>query len=468
MKEKVIILGGGVAGLAAGYFLSRSDRYEITVIEQSDVVGGMCASFPYKGFNLDYGPHKMYSVLPGILDDLTKLMGERAIRVPKKNKIFLNGVYLEYPLKLSNLLKVTGPWLFLKIGLGFAWQKFLNLFPTRPAQSYEEFMIRTFGKPTYQLIFEPLAEKVWGDPKSLHPDMAKIRVPSLNTFHLLLRLLKLMPENESTNAQYFYYPRAGFGDFPQKLKEEIEKSGGKIFTHAAIKGLQQRENQITGVSATINGMNHDLACDKLISSIPLPQLLSYVEPNKPLENRLAARHLLLVYLIIDKVRVIDDQWVFFPERKFTFSRLSEQKNISTAVAPADKTALCCDFTCEENSPLWTMSDGELIKRCQSELAAAKIIDPKDVIAEQCFVIRKQRFYPRYDLDYLKTMTDVSGRLKQTKNLLSTGRLGMFNYNNSDHCFDMGKFIAEKMNQGRACPVIWEELEQRVRDYKIID
>jgi len=468
MKEKIIVLGGGIAGLSVAYFLSRLDRYDVTVLEQSDSIGGMCASFPYKGFNLDYGPHKMYSVIPGILDDLVHLMGDRAIKVPKKNKIFLNGVYLEYPLKLTNLLKVTGPILFLRIGFGFAFQKIINIFQGSPAQSYEEFMVRNFGKPTYQLIFEPLAEKVWGEPKSLHPDMARIRVPSLNTFHLILRLLKLMPENEATNAQHFYYPRKGFGDFPTKLKEEIEKNGGKILTHATIKGFQQRAEQITAVSASVNGMNHDLACDKLISSIPLPQLLRYVEPNKPGENRLAARHLLLVYIMINKPKAIDEQWVFFPERKFTFSRLSEQKNISAGVGPVERTALCCDFTCEEDSELWKASDQELIGRCVKELIAGKFIKETDLVTDQCFVIRKQRFYPRYDLNYLKTMTEVSGRLKKTKNLLSTGRLGMFNYNNSDHCFDMGKFISQKLSEGKSCPVIWEQLENRVRDYKIID
>jgi protoporphyrinogen oxidase len=213
MKEKVVILGAGIAGLSVGYFLSRSGRYEVVVLEQSQTVLGLCASFPYKNFTLDFGPHKIYSVLPGILDDLVALMGDRALRVEKKNKIFINGHYLEYPLKLTNLLNVLGPKHFLKILTTFAFQKIHNLVRKKNAQSYEDFMIQTFGQATYQLIFEPLAEKVWGAPKSLHADMARIRVSSLNTFHLILRLLKLLPESQETSAKYFYYPKKGFGDF---------------------------------------------------------------------------------------------------------------------------------------------------------------------------------------------------------------------------------------------------------------
>jgi len=54
------------------------------------------------------------------------------------------------------------------------------------------------------------------------------------------------------------------------------------------------------------------------------------------------------------------------------------------------------------------------------------------------------------------------------NLVPTGRLGMFNYNNSDHCLDMGRFIASEMGEGRPPRQIWAGLEERVRTYRIID
>jgi hypothetical protein len=53
-------------------------------------------------------------------------------------------------------------------------------------------------------------------------------------------------------------------------------------------------------------------------------------------------------------------------------------------------------------------------------------------------------------------------------LLSTGRVGFYNYNNSDHCVDMGQFIAESLEAGKPTEQIWGELEQRVADYRIVD
>jgi hypothetical protein len=63
---------------------------------------------------------------------------------------------------------------------------------------------------------------------------------------------------------------------------------------------------------------------------------------------------------------------------------------------------------------------------------------------------------------------VNKKLRSVKNLLTTGRIGMYNYNNSDHCADMGRFIAQHLEQGEKPADIWQALERRVADYKIVD
>ena len=85
-----------------------------------------------------------------------------------------------------------------------------------------------------------------------------------------------------------------------------------------------------------------------------------------------------------------------------------------------------------------------------------------------FVRRFRRFYPMYTIDYRERLGRIYGRLRDADNLVLTGRLGMFNYNNSDHCLDMGRFIASEMGEGRAPRQIWAGLEERVKMYRIID
>lgn len=470
-KQRIVVLGAGVGGLAAGYFLARTGKFDVTVLEKEGVIGGLCGSFERGGFTLDYGAHKLYSVIPGVLDEATSLMGERLIQLPKKNRLYLDGHLVDYPLKLGNLAKVLGPLRFLQIGLGYGVELIKGFFVRHAPRSYEEYIIRRFGKPTYELVFEPLADKVWGDPATLHPEMARTRLPASGGLELVLKMLGLKKETADTNAEFFYYPKAGFGDWPQALAEGIEKHAGKVLTSVNVKSLQMKDGKVTSVETEVGGKTQQFVCDYLVSSLPLPLLGRMVFGDKDPEFNQAVtglqfRHLVLVYVWVKKPLVMEDQWVFFPQRSVMFSRLFEQKQMNPELGPADQTVITADFTAAEGSDLWNSTDEELVQGVVDGLVKTGFVQREDV--GESLVIRRKNFYPRYDLAYAEKMKLVSDKLRQVPNLLTTGRIGMYNYNNSDHCADMGRFIAEHLAAGEPAPQIWRELEQRVADYKIVD
>jgi len=470
-RKKVVVLGAGVAGLAMGYVLARSGKYEVRVLEESDTCGGLCGSFQYNNFTLDYGAHKLYSVIPGVLDELRELMGNRLVELPKKNRIFLKGRLLDYPLSLGNLMRVLGFRLFLKLGFGYAISLFKGVLCRKTPRSYEEYMIQFFGKPTYELIFEPLADKVWGNPADLHPEMARTRVPSSGGLEVLLKLLKLKKETAETNAATFYYPRSGFGDFPQKLKEEIQQKGSEVFVKTKVTAIERQNGRVTAVQALVDGQQKRFACDFLISTIPLGILSRYLfcgntAPVVHKADELQFRHLVLVYIFIRQPLVLQDQWIFFPEKEYIFSRIFEQKQMNPELGPEDQTTICCDFTCAEDDKKWRTDDAGLIEQCIEGLHRAGFIKKEDVV--EGLVKRQKNFYPRYDCRFTEKIEESMRQLKQVNNLILTGRLGMYNYNNSDHCYDMARFIGQKLDEQISVPEIWSALENRVKGYKIVD
>lgn len=470
-RTKVVVLGAGVGGLAAGYYLARTGRYDVTVLEGAPVVGGLCASFRHEGFVLDYGAHKLYSAIPGVLAGIQELMEDRLLRLPKRNRLYLRGHLVDYPLRLGNLAQALGPAVFLRLGMGYALAVGQGLLSRRPAASYEEYIVRRFGRPAYELVFEPLADKVWGDPSTLHPEMARTRVPASGGMEVILKLLGLKKETTETNAEFFYYPKKGFGDLTQVLAERITDLGGQVVTNAEITSVACRAASVTAVAANVDGQPASFACDTLVSSLPLSSLGRLVfsgrdeEFNRAVEG-LQFRHLVLVYLFVKRPLALTDQWVFFPERQFMFSRIFEQKQMNPDLGPSDQTCICCDFTCTEESWEWQADDQVLADRCMQGLAACHVATEAEVSGY--LVKRRRNFYPRYDLRYAEKMTIVSSRLQQIDNLLLTGRIGMYNYNNSDHCIDMGRFIADGLAQGRSPAQVWKDLEQRVRSYRIVD
>ncbi|HVD76411.1 MAG TPA: FAD-dependent oxidoreductase, partial [Vicinamibacteria bacterium] len=159
MRDPVVVLGGGVAGLAAAYYLAKGG-WPVTVVEKSPVLGGLCGSFQSHGFTLDHGPHKLYSVVPGILDEIRGLLGEDLIEHKKRNRIRLLGRYLDYPLSLGNLLPLLGPVRAVRLGLGYAAALLGGMLGRRDPASYEEYILQRFGRGVYELVFEPLAWKV--------------------------------------------------------------------------------------------------------------------------------------------------------------------------------------------------------------------------------------------------------------------------------------------------------------------
>ena len=466
-----MVLGGGIGGLSVGYYLAKTGKYFVTVLEKEAMTGGLCGSFNHDGFILDYGAHKIYSVIPGVLDSIQELMPNRLLELPKKNRLFLQGHLVDYPLRLGNLASVLGIGMFLKLGTGYGLELVKNLISRKKAASYEDYMIQRFGRPAYELVFQPLAEKVWGDPGSLHPEMARARVPASGGLEVILKLLGLKKETLDTNAEFFYYPRQGFGEFPKSIHDGILSMGGQVIVNANVLEILRKGERVTSVKAEVNGGAQEYSADYLVSSIPLITLGKLLFGSESFDvmrsiSKLQFRHLMLVYVFVNRPLVLEDQWIFFPERDYIFSRIFEQKQMNPELGPESETVICCDFTCSEGSWKWNAKDELLVEKTIDGLVEAGFIQREDVSG---FLIKRVRnFYPRYDLDYVDKLTEMNAHLQKVSNLLLTGRIGMYNYNNSDHCIDMGKFIAEHLSEGQDPRVIWNNLEKRVADYRIVD
>jgi len=474
MKKRVVILGAGVGGLSVGWMLARTNNYEVTVVEKSSVVGGACRTFEYESFHLDYGPHKFYSIVPGIVDELKDLMGEEFLRHEKSNSIFMFNSFLEYPIRLIPLA--------LKMGFKNVVQCGLNATATiiggRKSEdypeSYETYLVNRFGRRLYELVFEPLADKVWGDPSTLSDDIASTRIPAKSFIDVAMKAIGIKKETELTDAKYFYYPRQGFGRIPAQMKNEIIKFGGEILTSAEPVILDSEKFNISKVRIETNGRVKTLPCDLLVSSIPLDALVALLKGEERFDwnetfkiaEKLQYRTAFLAYIFLNQEMVTNHHWIFFPERDIIFSRVFEQKQMSKEMCPQNQTVLCCDFTDNKGGKLDSQTDMQLVDKCILDLEKVGLI--KKSWVDKSLIKRLPNFYPRYDLSYKDTTAELYASLKSFENLLLTGRIGFYNYNNCDHCIDMGKFIAENLELGRKPSQIWTELENRVADYKIVD
>ena len=463
--HKTIILGAGVTGLSIAKSLLSKGENDLIILEKNDFVGGLCSSTEKNGFTIDFGPHKLFSLIPGMMDEFKEINGEDNLVVKKVNSLFFLGKKFQFPINPVELAKNISPKTVsagVQIPLSLAKSLIVYNLLRKKDDSFKDYLMKGFGKKAYQILFEGYAWKVWADPDTLSKDIAKIRIPIPNISDLIKKTFNKKSQ-PSINASEFYYPKHGMRQFTKKMAEIIKQNKGEILLNQNLISITKKADNFV-----IKTDKTEFSCNNLVSTIPLNSLINLYDFStaeiKKTSAKLRYNDLSLIYLFFDQPKIITDNWIFFPEKEYSFNRLSEQKSFSPYTVPKDKTVLCAEIT---NPKFNSLSDQEMLSRVIADLIKAKIINnhkDKKIFDQQ--VLRFKNIYPIYDLDYKKNLNKVLAFLDQN-GIITIGRYGLFNYNNIDHCFDMGKTVAEHITANKS-PAGWIQARKKFDDYKIVD
>src|SRR5918996_153363 len=104
-----VVIGGGPAGLTAGYLLSKRGK-RVVVLEADDQVGGLAKTVvDPDGYRFDLGGHRFFTKNQEFDDLWHEIMGDEFLKRPRMSRIFWRGRYLDYPLKGVDVIKKLGP-----------------------------------------------------------------------------------------------------------------------------------------------------------------------------------------------------------------------------------------------------------------------------------------------------------------------------------------------------------------------
>ncbi|MGZ6994625.1 MAG: NAD(P)-binding protein, partial [Acidimicrobiia bacterium] len=110
-KPNVVIIGAGPAGLTAAYELATRYGILATVLESDSVVGGISRTVERDGWRFDIGGHRFFTKVKEVEAFWHEILPDEDFMLrPRMSRIFYEGKYYDYPLKIPNVLKNLGLW----------------------------------------------------------------------------------------------------------------------------------------------------------------------------------------------------------------------------------------------------------------------------------------------------------------------------------------------------------------------
>jgi squalene-associated FAD-dependent desaturase len=315
---RVVVVGGGFAGLAAAIVLQER-RHQVVLLERRGVLGGRATSSrdAVTGDDVDNGTHLMLGAYSATLELLRRAGAEDLLQVQQSLRLewvdergttalacppFLAPLHL-----LAGLAGLRVP-LAVKlqaIRLGLAVR-----FGRRPdGLTLAEYFRRTGqGAAARRLVWDPLALAILNEP---------VERAAAVLFHRVYQEAFLT----SHRASRLVFPRRGWGVLMERLAAYFESRGGRLLRGARAEGLVLEQGRVSALRHSKRPEKreeiaegrppetHLETADAVVSAVPPPALLALVPEERretpPFSSldRFAGSPIVSVDLWLDRVVV---------------------------------------------------------------------------------------------------------------------------------------------------------------------
>lgn len=465
------ILGAGPAAMAVADGLNDGNGGYFVVLEKGARLGGLAQTVSWNEIGThDLGPHKIFSLDKKLIGRVEGLLPSSSWLTRKKiSSIYMNGHYLPYPPSPFSLAGVFGLPSFIRMVIGYGTARLSNLIGSKNPGTFEEDLINRMGEPLYEVLFKPIAVKLWGDPRELDVKLSRGRVQTPSLIEVIGRLLKL---NNSSDfeALTFRYPKGGLGRLWSAIESKVHTKGKFLLEHSVTR-LVAHEGRITEIHFQSNGAKGLIEVgpkDYVVSTLPLAITTKLLADSLPkhlpelADKVVTLNDLLLVFLHVDRASLLDESWVFVPDPSIVFHRLSEQESFDPEMI-TNGSIVCCEIMSGPARSLAEQTDDELCTAAVKGLAnmgysGFKVLDQR--------VIRLPKSYPVFRKGFEKGLTELIQSLDQFRNFRTIGRQGAFNYIGTLDAMDIGYGFADWLSTGKSQS--WKQERERTNHYPVLD
>jgi len=438
-NRRIAIVGGGIAGLAAAYELTRQQTelgldLSLDLYDARDRLGGVILTERIDDYVLDAGPDAILTLKPAAVQ-LCRDLGLEDEIIPTRDEH--RGVALYSRGKLRSLPYGTGSSTFRKLEayltsgvvswsakLRMAADLFLPRGAPREDESMSDFFGRRLGREAVERIIDPLIAGIYsGDPDRLSINSLFPRFPRMveERRSILLSLLRT-PQSSRTDGRTlpaFCSLREGLGQLVEALIEHLDDT--RILLGTSVRAVRKRGN---GYALLTDSGERDAYTDVIVAT---PAWVA---------ARLLASDFRPVSEILQSIRYVSSGAVFFAFRRSDVGDLlrgygflvpnCEQRRINGATwitnkfeyrSPEDGVLVRCFVGGDRTAEQLEMDDDALARMCREELR-----EIADVTAEPLFnrVYRWRQSNPQYDVGHAARSWQIDAELSMHAGLHITG------------------------------------------------
>ena len=467
------ILGAGPTGLALAQELAETrPDLRVVMIERGRSLGGLAQTRTWADYGThDLGPHKIFTLDQELWKRIRALIpADQWLTRPKRSRIYLKGAFLPYPPSPLALARVFGIGAFVRMCYGFGTARFRS--PPKGTPTFESDLRSRVGDGLYDILFRPIALKLWGEPTTLDAKLSRGRVQTPSISEVILRLLRIKKTSQF-EALEFDYPHGGLS----RLWDSIRRRTEATTTYrlgAEISRLEFSDRQITAL--VVKGEQGEervplAAGDYVFSTLPLLRMLKAAQGvpeaiSQSANEIVRLNDLVLVFFKLDVPELFSDSWIFVPDSAISFHRVSEQKSFDPAMTPHG-TIVCCELMSNPTRPIADRTNDELAALAEKDL---RILNGGNFKVMDAKVIRLPASYPVYVTGFAPKLEQVIGHFDRMENFKSIGRAGAFNYIGTLDCMDIGygagRWFAQPDAATRAAR--WTAERVRTSHYPVLD
>jgi len=227
MRHKALIIGGGISGLSAAYYLSKAGIHP-TLLERTARIGGVIQTSVRQGCVLEEGPDGFLGAKPWALNLIRELgladqvIGSndhsRITYIVKKGKLVRmpEGLMMMVPTKLMPI--AATPLLSWSAKIRMGLEIFRKPKCAQPDRSVYDFLLDHYGQESIDYLAEPLLAGVYGgDPREMSVNSVLARFVDLETrYGSLTRGALAQPRPKGTSS-FLQTLKGGLGQLIEAL-----------------------------------------------------------------------------------------------------------------------------------------------------------------------------------------------------------------------------------------------------------